>query len=230
MSRKRKVKLAIIDNAVDHEIYRPVEHWSPHLNVPWETFEAKSGSLPDPEAGFSHFIITGSEASVLEREAWAEAETDLIRRIVRKGAAVLASCWGHQLLAYALLGRGAVRRCRQPEIGWIPVDIPASADVLGGPSQAYSFSLHYDEVAETGGLFDVLASSPLCPIQAMALKGGRCWGFQIHPEIDVESGRRLLKDSLGLNPRNDPLVRAALHSEPRDSGLVHRIVKIFLAS
>ncbi|MCJ7612366.1 MAG: hypothetical protein MUP19_08890 [Candidatus Aminicenantes bacterium] len=226
----RRIKLAIIDNAVDHRLYTPVEHWAQYLPVPWESFEAGAGRLPRWNEGFSHFILTGSEASILDREVWAEAEAEFVREAVRRQAAILASCWGHQLLAYSLLGPAGVRRCRRPEIGWIPVDIHAPSEILGGPGQAFSFSLHFDEVADTGGRFDVLASSPICPVQAMALKNSRVWGFQIHPEININSALTLLKNLAGLNPGTDPLYSAALRSEPRDSGLIRTIVKFFLDS
>jgi len=223
-------RVAIIDNAVDRRLYSPVDHWAPRLGVPWKAFEAGAGRLPRWADGFSHFILTGSEASILEREPWAEEEAEFVREALRRGTAVLASCWGHQLLAYSLLGPAAVRRCRRPEVGWIAVDILRASEVLGPPRQAYSFSLHFDEVADTGGRFEVLASSPACAVQAMAFVDGRAWGFQVHPEIDAASAKALLTGSLGLNPQTDPLYRTALRTRPRDSGLIRSIVKFFLES
>ena len=70
---KRAARLAIIDNSIDPGVYRPVEHWSRHLTVPWDAFVARDGRFPDP-AAYSHFILTGSEASILERDPWVDVE------------------------------------------------------------------------------------------------------------------------------------------------------------
>lgn len=76
----------------------------------------------------------------------------------------------------------------------------------------------------------VLASTEACPVQAMALPGARLWGLQIHPEIDIASGRALLRSLVGLNSELDPWYESALRSAPRDSGLARRIVSYFLDS
>jgi hypothetical protein len=53
--------------------------------------------------------------------------------------------------------------------------------------------------------------------------------LQIHPEIDVPAARALMEDLLPVNPKIRPLYEKASASEPRDSGLIVRIVKRFLA-
>lgn len=224
------IKVAILDSSVNRGLYSPVEHWSRHLDVPWEAFDARAGRFPDLGEDFSHIILTGSEASILDREPWVEVEADFVRRAVGRNIALLGSCWGHQLLAYALAGPDFVRRCPSPEVGWIGIDRPAPSGLLGEEGTAYSFSLHFDEVVNRNGRFRVLASTLACPVQALALEGHRVWGLQIHPEIDVSAARKLLEGSLSLNPASERLYRTALESEPRDSGLIGRIVAFFLAS
>lgn len=224
------VKVAILDNSVNPLVYKPVEHWAPHLDVPWEAFVAREGKLPSLGAGFSHVIVTGSEATILERESWADREAEFVKDAHERGLALLGSCWGHQLLAFALDGPQAVGRCRRPEIGWIEIERRSDSGLLGPRGGAFSFSLHFDEVVNAPGRFEVLASTPTCPVQAMALPGGRAWGLQIHPEIDVEAARALLAGLIGADPSLDPLYRKALEAAPRDSGLVGGIVRYFLAS
>ncbi len=84
MTDSKRIEVAIVDNSVIPEIYRPVEHWSRHLDVPWQAYTAREGSLPDPSA-FSHIILTGSEASILEREPWVDAEAAMVREAVAAG-------------------------------------------------------------------------------------------------------------------------------------------------
>ena len=147
---------------------------------------------------------------------------------MEKGLSILGSCYGHQLLAYALLGHSAVQRSIQPEVGWIPIQIKENNELLGEKKQAFSFSVHFDEVVNLSETFLVLASSSHCPIQAFQLKGRPVWGIQIHPEINISNAKKLLRNLIGLELNNTPIFENALKSDPKDSSLIHGIVKNFL--
>jgi GMP synthase-like glutamine amidotransferase len=229
MANKRKTAVAIVDNAIHPEVYRPVEHWSRYLSMPWEAFVAREGRFPDP-GGFSHMILTGSEASIIERAPWADAEAAMVRQAVAGGTAVLGSCWGHQLLAFALAGEAHVRRAARPEIGWIEIRLDRASDLLGpAGTKAFTFSSHFDEVCDLPPGFEVLASTEACAVEAFRIEEKPVWGIQCHPEIDIPTGLRFLRDlvACGFKGREDLL--AALGQTPRDSGLIGRIVVAFLA-
>lgn len=229
MTDPRRPIVAIVDNSIDPTIYRPVEHWSRYLNAPWRAFVARDGEFPDP-AGFSHFILTGSESSIVDREPWALTEAEILREAVLRGAAVLGSCWGHQLLAYALAGEAHVRRAAAPEIGWISIRMDRSSDLLGPVgTTAFTFSIHYDEVCDLPAGFEVLASSDACPIQAFRFGDKPVWGLQCHPEIDIPTGFKNLRDLVDRGFKGRDVLLAALAQAPRDSGLIRRIVRAFLA-
>jgi len=224
------LRLAIVDNSIHPEIYKPVAHWASHLPVPFEAFTAREGRWPDL-GRFTHLILTGSEASILEPDAWVEGEAGLVREAVGRGLAVLGSCWGHQLLALALAGPGHVARCPRPEIGWVPIRILGTSDLLGVQGDEPStFSLHFDEVRDLPDDFEILASSALCPVQAIRLRGRPVWGLQCHPEVDVATGRAFLRDLLESGFKGQAELAAALASEPRDAGLIRRIVAAFLGT
>lgn len=226
----RTPRIAIVDNSIDPSVYRPVEDWSRRLYAPWLAFTAREGSLPDP-ADFSHLILTGSEASILEREPWADAEAVLVREAVAAGTAVLGSCWGHQLLAYALAGPARVRRAAVPEIGWIAIRLDRTSDLLGpAGSTPFTFSSHFDEICGLPDEFEVLASTGNCAVEAFHLRGRAVWGLQCHPEIDIDTGLRFCRDLLARGFRGGQAFREALALTPRDSGLIGRIVRTFLAS
>lgn len=224
-SQSRKV--AIIDNSIDPVLYRPIEHWNRYLPVEADAFTAREGRFPDPGA-YTHMILTGSEASILEREDWVEEEAAVVREAVRNGASVLGSCWGHQLLAFALAGPSHVRRCARPEIGWIPVRVVRGNDLLGPPGEFFTFSVHYDEVRDLPGSFEVLASSDPCPVQAFRVRGKPVWGLQCHPEVDIATGVRFLEDLIDRGFKGREALLEALSSLPRDSGFISRIVRAFL--
>jgi len=221
-------KVAIIDNSIDSSVYNPLDHWKAYLKVPWESFKARKSHFPDLRNGFTHLILTGSEASILERETWVYEEVEIVQEAVEKELSILGSCYGHQLLALALGGPSYVQRSAQPEVGWISIKIEEKNELLGRMRTAYSFSVHFDEVVNLGKPFHILASSKHCPIQAFALRGKPIWGLQIHPEIDIPSARKLLENLVSLNLKTRLFFEKGLKSRPKDSGLIRQIVKNFL--
>lgn len=228
MGFMKNTRIAIIDNAIDHAVYRPVEHWRKHLPIKGEAFRAQSGEFPDLQDGYTHLILTGSEASIVEREAWVNIEVDLVQRAASGGLAVLGSCWGHQLLALALSGPENVRRCSEPEMGWLPIDITTDNSLLGKKGRFYAYTVHFDEVVGLGEDFHVLASTPQCPVHAFQVKSRPIWGVQSHPEIDIPDGRELFQKFLGQQSPDAALFQAALASPERDSGAIRGIVQAFL--
>jgi GMP synthase-like glutamine amidotransferase len=224
---ERPIKVAILDNSIDPAFYDPVSHWGRYLCLPWQAFRPKDGYLPNLEEGFSHLLLTGSEASILEPEDWVEEEVRLVREARERNLAILGSCYGHQLLALALAGPQHVRRCPQPEIGWLPIRILRPSRLLGARDRPYSFSVHFDEVIGLQEPFEVLASTEACPIQAFCLKGRPVWGLQPHPEMNSRTARRLLREMSGLDPAFKSLAHKALASRVRDSGLARKVVRAF---
>ncbi len=228
----RSPRVAIIDNSIYPGVYDPVAHWTGHFppGCAWESFTARDGVFPVLD-GFTHVILTGSESSILEPDPWVAEEVDLVREAVGRGLAVLGSCWGHQLLAYALAGPGHVSRAPRPEIGWVPVRVLHGGELLGpAAAEAFMFSLHFDEVRDPGSAFEVLASTEACPIQAMRLKGKPVWGLQAHPEVDIPTGLKFLEDLLAMGFKGREELLGARASEPRDSALIRTIVASFLRS
>lgn len=227
-SESKARRVAIIDNSLDPSVYRPVDHWNRHLPVPADAFTAREGRFPDPRA-YSHLILTGSEASILERQTWVDKEAILVREAIRCGVSVLGSCWGHQLLAFALAGPRHVRRCAHPEIGWISVRITRESELLGPAGEFFTFSVHFDEVCDLPKGFEVLAETEACPVQAFRVQGKPVWGLQPHPEVDIASARRFLEDLIERGFKGMSWLKEALRSPARDSGLIERIVDAFLA-
>lgn len=230
MTQGGKIKVAIIDNSINPDVYTPVEHWANFLDAEWQAFRAPDNHFPRFKQGFTHVILTGSEASILERDGWVWEEVELVQEALTRGLNILGSCYGHQLLALALRGPAHVRRSPEPEIGWIPVEINGKADLLGQKAIAYTFSSHFDEVVELDNSFGILASTRLCPIQAFELKGRQVWGIQPHPEINIPAAQKFLKSLVNLKFRSWPLFERALESTPRDSGLIFPVLKRFLGS
>lgn len=220
-------KLAIIDNALDHSIYNPIRHWQGCVETDFDVFRATSHQFPDTK-DFTHIILTGSEASILHREKWVYEEIDLVKEAAERGVALLGSCYGHQLLAVALAGPHHVRRCTNPEIGWIPITINRADDFLGDERPAFCFSSHLDEVIDLPDEFLVFASSDLCPVQGFRLSNQPIWGLQIHPEMNINEAQWYLRKRVENKHEPMQLFQAAMNSQPKDSGLIHHVIKNFL--
>jgi GMP synthase-like glutamine amidotransferase len=230
--RDRLNKVAIVDNSIDPDVYKPVEHWRTWLGAPWESFRAPDGRLPSLAGGYSHVILTGSEASIVEREPWVDLEIHFVREALDNNIPIFGSCYGHQLLALALRGPAHVRRCPRPEIGWLPITIAEENPIFGNRKRkaAFAFSSHFDEVIGLDDNFRILASSAGCLIQAFQLKNRPVWGIQFHPEIGIAAAGEFLASLVRLGHPSKALFEEALRQSPRDSGLIRPIIRNFLAS
>jgi len=224
------IRVAIIDNSIDPTVYKPIDHWRTFLGVSWEAFRAVQGCFPDLDQGYTHIILTGSESSILDRENWVYEEVEVVQEALERGVPILGSCYGHQVLTLALRGPAHIRRSPQAEVGWIPLKIQKKNSLLGNEGKAYSFSLHFDEVVDLDDDFIVLASTPVCRAQAFQLRTRPVWGIQFHPEIHISAARELLENLIRLELKTSPLFEQALGTRPKDSGLIRKIVRHFLAS
>lgn len=220
--------LLVVDNALDHGFYRPVEHWARAAgSAPASVHPPGGQPLPDPDR-FSHIIVSGSEARITELDAWAAEEARWLAAAVAAGAAVLGSCWGHQLIAVALAGPAAVRASPSPEFGWADIEVLDRDELLpAGPLAA--FVSHFDEVVPgCHPALRPLARSPGCAVQAMRWADAPVWGVQAHPEVDPESGRGFLSGACALWPQHTSRFERGLAGPVKDSAWAPALVARFL--
>jgi len=228
-------RLLIVDLSVNPAVYRPVQHWRPHveaLGVPVDVFRPADGKAPAELAPYSHAILTGSEASILADTGWIVRACELTRALAERGAKLLGSCFGHQMLARALSGREFVRRTPTPEFGWVELRKRGGgtrdplADAL--PARCHVYTSHFDEVFPAPPGWDIVADTAGCACAVMRHAGGRSWGIQPHPEIDVEEGSALQASYLVSMPERREVLEAGWHPEPRDDRITAAVVRAFL--
>lgn len=221
-------RLLVIDNALDHALYRPVEHWAAMVGFLPDSIYAPAGEcLPDVDS-YSHIIVTGCEGSILDLPAWAKDEADWVRGAIESGKAVLGSCWGHQLIGVSLAGMGAVRRADKPEFGWIEVPIVDDGELFPAAAM-HTFTAHFDEVVpDCHPELKVLATTDGCAVQAARWGNRPVWGIQAHPEVDPDKGMAFLKKAAESWPDSVEVLRSALAGPVRDSGDGKRIAERFL--
>jgi GMP synthase (glutamine-hydrolysing) len=136
-------------------------------------------------------VITGSHATITDREPWSERTAAWLPEIVKRNRPVLGICYGHQLLAHALGGKADDNPAGR-EFGTVEVSLAddAADDPLFGvlPNPTRFHVSHNQAVVALPPGARLLASSERDPHQAFAV-GSWAWGVQFHPEFDVEITR-----------------------------------------
>jgi GMP synthase (glutamine-hydrolysing) len=179
----------------------------------------ESGTSPPREIAEYDAVLTfggAMHADQEDRHPWLRFEKDFLEALLEDGMPILAVCLGCQLLAEA--AGGLARRAREPEIGWLEVEITdeGAVDPVIGPlaPRFTGFQWHsYEAVPPEGAA--ILARSPVCA-QAYRI-GGRAWGIQFHAEVTAANLGHWIDDyrsdgdavRIGIDPH-------ALHAESEE--------------
>jgi GMP synthase-like glutamine amidotransferase len=222
-------RILFLDNSLDDDPYQPLSYWDPLLLFPYDLFRVSAGELPHELESYSHILITGSAASVLDDTEWMQAEVDFIQKAVNKGKVILGSCFGHQIIARSLFGMDAVRKREKPEIGWPDIQIVCSDALLGESGRTlHSFIFHYDEVcALPEEKASIIARSKECDILAFKVKERPVWGIQPHFEMGIVQGLRYIDNFKGNQVPDRQIFFSAAEYMPKDSGWVIPLIKAF---
>lgn len=152
---------------------------------------------------YSHFIISGSEASTTDDNPWDKPLIEIIQQINRLKKPLLGICYGHQFLARALAGKGYTRQSPTPEFGWTEIKLSESCPLFEGisnPGSGFiSMVSHYDEAFNLPADFHILATSSRCSIHAFQYRDLPVYGLQFHPEYHIEEA-----DEIFNRKKTDP--------------------------
>ncbi len=190
-------RIPMLNIMVDREMNDPVAQWARHFrHVPYEAVHVPGGEVIPSFEGFTHLIVSGSEASTTDPQPWMDRAADLIREAAESGVPILGNCFGHQMIVWSLSGPDFTRRAPRPEVGWIEASIVVDDPLLAGVPRAWhAFAFHLDEVCNLPPPWRTLASNDACAHQAIRFGERPIWGIQPHPEISPEEGKRLLLDA-----------------------------------
>ncbi|MFC4721121.1 type 1 glutamine amidotransferase [Geojedonia litorea] len=196
-----KSKVLILDYSVD-QFETPIIKSFLNRNFDVEVTAlhiTNEASFPDDliEADFTHVVHTGSTLSINDPSPFTKEAVNYIQDLVRKGTRQFGICYGHQLMALALVGENAVRATlKGMEAGWGEVEF----NVLGqqllnlNPVERI-WQHHFDEVTELPEGSEIIATNSHSLIQAYINKEKRLLGTQFHPEINLKQGNKyFLKD------------------------------------
>jgi len=222
-------RILFLDNSIENDLYKPLSYWEPVLLFEFDSYRASAGQLPDDLDAYSHILISGSTASVLDNTDWIKAEQELIRKAVDRGKVIVGSCFGHQIIAQALFGDGAVRKRPSLDVGWSEIEILTDDALLGtAGSKIHGHVFHYDEVCRINEIeATVIARSKACEILAFKLKGRPVWGIQPHFEMGIVEGLKFIEWVKGEGiPDRSSLLNSA-ENYPRDSGWIIPLMKAY---
>lgn len=175
----------------------------------------------DADAG----LITGSIASVNDREDWVAGLLEVIRDFDAARRPLYGACFGHQAIAAALGGRVGPN----PD-GWVfglgETMHPDPASWMQ-PPQAVTLlhAAHSEQVLGLPPRAAVLGTSARTPVAAMRI-GTHIASTQYHPEMERDFFKGLVPLLRGTVP-DDVLDRAAAETRPADNGLYARWIASF---
>ena len=224
-------RVLIIDNAVHRFLFKPSWHWRAHLKgVDTHTVNVPCGR-PIPDLGkFTHIILTGSEASILEHRPWFDTESTLIRAAIDQNIPVLGSCFGHQMLVYALAGPEFLQRSNPPEVGWAEVEMTGSDELFDDlPNPWDTFVYHFDEAVDPPPPWIKLGRTKHCDTHVLRYGTHPVWGIQAHPEISSRKARFFIRSTLLMGQKPFKHIVHALRNAPPPNTVADRILTRFLA-
>jgi GMP synthase-like glutamine amidotransferase len=222
-------RILFLDNAVADDTYNAAQYWKPLLVHPCDMFRVALGEWPSDVSAYTHILITGSSACILDNADWMQTEVELVRTAVSQGKVILGSCFGHQLIARSMFGLDAVRVRHTPEIGWPDIEILADDALLGKAGRIINgFVFHYDEVCRIPeDRATLIARSPACDILGFKLKDKPVWGIQPHFEMGIVEGLNYLDLVSGEHiPSRQSLFQSDA-TLPKDAGWIAPLMKAF---
>lgn len=132
-------------------------------------------------------IFTGGPNSV-----YGENSPLCDKEIFNIGIPVLGICYGSQLMAY-LLG-GSVATAPVSEYGKTEVSVDAKSKIFEGvQDKTICWMSHTDYIEKAPEDFNIVGSTPVCPVAAMECVEKNLYAVQFHPEVmHTKEGTKML--------------------------------------
>jgi GMP synthase-like glutamine amidotransferase len=180
---------------------------------------------PDPTA-YDAVIITGSPAYVDDGDDWiGHLQTD-IRKLADAKTPMIGLCFGHQAIMAAL--GGTVSRKDFWIFGGAEATVNESRDWMQPAVKDIKlYAANKAQVSQLPLGFDLLGSTPNCPI-AIAALDQHIFTTQFHPEMDDSFIAALLDEYAGhLGPETATQARASIQT-PAEGALFGQWMRNFI--
>ena len=152
-----------------------------------DTIELDEGEKIPKLDSYDAMIVMGGPMDTWQEEAypWLKTEKEEIHKFVSvMKKPFLGLCLGAQLLSEVVGGK--VRKMKNPEIGVMDISIKNTNSIFSGINKNLKvLQWHSYEVCDLPKNTELLASSPLCGVQAFSF--GNAFGLQFHVEQTNET-------------------------------------------
>ncbi len=129
------------------------------------------------EMNATGIIFSGGPNSVYDENAFS-----IDPEIFEMGLPILGICYGMQLMALRMEGK--VEKASNREYGKAELTLTKESSIFKDvPEEQIVWMSHGDLVTAAPPGFDVIATSPGCPVAAMANEERKLYGVQYHPEV-----------------------------------------------
>ena len=156
-------------------------------NIKMDTIELNENEKIPNLDPYDAMIVMGGPMDTWLEEAfpWLKIEKEAIHKFVSVNRKpYLGLCLGAQLLSEAIGGK--VRKMKTPEIGVMDISITNTSSIFSGMNKNLKvLQWHSYEVCDLPKNTELLASSPLCGVQAFSF--GNAFGLQFHVEQTNET-------------------------------------------
>lgn len=184
------MKLVVFQH-IDCEHPAAFRRYLAEAGVSWDAVELDQGDDIPVLASYDMLWVMGGPMDVWDVDdyPWLIPEKEAIRDwVLTTRKPFLGVCLGHQLLADVL--GGACGRMDAPEVGICDVSLTSHGrrdPVFGGlPATHNCLQWHSVEVARHPPDAIVLATSDICPCQAIRVRDG-AYGIQYHVEVEDDT-------------------------------------------
>ena len=149
----------------------------------YQGFDLVMGDTPNNLEGFDGFILSGSPASVNQREPWISATEATIKNIISRNKKLFGACFGHQLIAKCL---GA--KVEKNASGWCLGSTQSHhvGDLSGdAPLSLQLYAAHTEQVTGIPDGCEIVFSSYHCKNAGFKLRE-QILTTQFHPEMTAD--------------------------------------------
>ncbi len=194
----------------------------------FDTFNARSGHLPEAPGTCGAYLITGSPAGVHDGEPWIEETRAFLRR-AKGEAALIGICFGHQLMADAFGGR-VERAAGGWGIGLHRYKVRDRQPWMDGASEIAAAASHQDQVVVAPPGARIVAGSEFTPMGMLAYDDQPAISIQLHPEFEPAFAAALIEARRGsLFPEGQARAAIASLAAPNDRRRIGEWINAFLA-
>ena len=203
---------------------RIIQEWlepQSKVKITWKIYRALEGKLPPAVDSCDCYFVSGSRASLLDKDPWILKLTDFLLICAKAQIPVIGLCFGHQAVAKALGGQ-VVRAEEGWQIGvksWKVIRDEGWIREAG--KKLTLISLHEDQVSKLPPRSVRIATSEACPNGLFRL-ANHAVGIQGHPEFTPEIFTELVKSRADVFSKKERDAAIASLETPVDS---HKLAK-----